>query len=364
MSRYRIFIFLGIVCLFLFIANWVVFASLASMFAISVTWQLWLLGIVLGVLSLRFIVASILGMKYYNIFTRLLYLTAAVWMGFFTYLFFVSAIYAILIFVPGSAIIGQVLLVIAVVASIYGVIHARKIYVAKVAISLPNLPAFWQNKKAVFISDLHLGQIRGAKFVEEVVQQINALAPEIVFIGGDLFDGTTSPDLRAFMAPLRKLNVPKGIYFITGNHEEFGNPDKFISAVKEVGIEVLQDRKVEIDGLQIIGADYETSSDREAFRIILNNVSLDRTRPSILIKHEPKDLDIDRDAGVSLQLSGHTHRAQQWPLGYLAHYIYKGFSYGLKRLGDMQVYTSSGVGTWGPPLRVGTDSEIVVITLN
>lgn len=117
---------------------------------------------------------------------------------------------------------------------------------------------------------------------------------------------------------------------------------------------------MEIDGLQIIGVDYYNASDRKQFSEILSKLAIDSARPAILLKHEPKDIDVARDAGISLQISGHTHRGQLWPFEYMATLVYKGFSYGLKSLGTMQVYVSSGVGTWGPPMRVGTDGEIVV----
>ena len=93
----------------------------------------------------------------------------------------------------------------------------------------------------------------------------------------------------------------------------------------------------------------------------MQRIGVDRARPSILLKHEPSDLDVAEAAGVSLDLSGHTHHGQIFPLMFFTWQIYKGFDYGLKRIGAMQVFTSSGVGTWGPPLRLGTKSEIVEI---
>ncbi len=120
---------------------------------------------------------------------------------------------------------------------------------------------------------------------------------------------------------------------------------------------------VEVDGVQIIGIDYKHSNPRDKFRERLASMNINKDRPSILLKHIPSDVDISRDAGVSLHISGHTHRAQMWPLSYLPKAIFKGFDYGLNKMGDTQVYTSSGVGTWGPPLRVGTNSEIVLFNL-
>ena len=244
--------------------------------------------------------------------------------------------------------------------SVYGIFHAKNISVVEIQVPMRHLPLKWKNRKAIWISDLHLGQIHSASFTRKIVKKINTLSYDIIFIGGDLYDGTSAPDIHELIAPLKELSAPQGIYFITGNHEEFGDSGKFISAVKSIGIEILQDRMINVDGLQLIGVDYLTASNRDQFKKILSGLPIDTNKFSILLKHEPKDLDVALDAGISLQISGHTHRAQLWPLGYLANFIYKGFAYGLKTLGDMQIYTSSGVGTWGPPMRVGTNSEIVV----
>ena len=100
------------------------------------------------------------------------------------------------------------------------------------------------------------------------------------------------------------------------------------------------------------------------FKDTIAKLAIDREKVSILLKHEPKDVDIAQEAGISLQISGHTHKAQLWPLGYIAQLIYRNFSYGLKRFKDMAIYVSSGTGTWGPPMRVGTDSEIVLFTFD
>ena len=177
-----------------------------------------------------------------------------------------------------------------------------------------------------------------------------------------MYDGTGAPDIAELTAPLALFSAPLGTYFITGNHEEFGDNNRFIAAVTSAGTQVLQDTMVEIDGLQLIGVDYHTSSDTGRFRNILSKLAIDTKRVSILLKHEPKDLDVSKAAGISFQISGHTHRAQLWPLGYLAQLVYRGFAYGLKNFGGMQVYTGSGTGTWGPPMRVGTNSEIVLFT--
>lgn len=213
----------------------------------------------------------------------------------------------------------------------------------------------------VFVSDFQLGNVFRAGFAERVVKDINELGPYAVFIGGDLYDGVVC-DEEKIIAPLRKLHPPGGTYFITGNHEYYlRDVPRAIAAVRAAGIAVLDDKKVCIGNINVIGVDYRSAHKREDFKRALDRIGVDPLRPTVLLKHEPTDLSIAEEAGVSLTLSGHTHHGQIWPLNFFTWQIYKGFDYGLKKLGGMQVFTSSGVGTWGPPLRLGTRSEIVKI---
>ena len=123
---------------------------------------------------------------------------------------------------------------------------------------------------------------------------------------------------------------------------------------------VLNNEKKEINGMQIVGVDYRDSLNRTKLEEMLKNL-IDKNKPSVLLKHAPFDLDITEKAGVNMELSGHTHRTQMWPLNFITQLVYKGYDYGLKSFGNMSVYTSDGVGTWGPPVRVGTNAEIVSI---
>ena len=210
---------------------------------------------------------------------------------------------------------------------------------------------------------MHLGAIYGADFSSEVTDAVNALHPDIVWIGGDLYDGVKVDD-DAIIAPLAGLKAPLGIYFVTGNHEEFGDSGPFITAIKKIGIRVLNNESVGINGLQLVGVDDRDSTDQVKFAAILSGLNIDKSRPSILLKHQPSQLDMAEKAGISLQISGHTHRAQIWPFSLITHWIFHGYDYGLNEWGTMKVLSSSGAGTWGPPMRVGTDAEIVVITFD
>jgi len=241
-------------------------------------------------------------------------------------------------------------------------VHARQIKITRYEVTLPNLPAEWHGKVAAWVSDVHLGQVHGPKFAAKVARLLMVQKPDVIFVGGDLYDGTGAPDAYELAEPLSQLKAPWGVYYITGNHEEFGDSSGFLDAVRRAGMTILMDEKVDVHGVDIVGVDYKNANDSGRFTNILSAQSLSFGKPSILLKHVPDNLGVAADAKISLQISGHTHYGQQWPFGLLAQLVYKGYAYGLKKFDDMQVLTSSGIGTWGPPVRVGSDSEIVLIT--
>ena len=360
-SKRVIIIFLGIVLSVLVITNLVVFATIAQTFSLnSGTSRIWL-WFALAILSLAFIGITILGRRYYNSVTRVITRVLSAYMGFFAYAFLAALVYGLMIMIGwGSHPLGLGLFLLVVLVSLYGLWHARRIQISRVTVPLPSRE--WQSRRAVFVSDLHLGQVLGPTFARSIAERIMALRPDLILIGGDLFDGTAAPDLPKLIAPLRALSAPQGVFFVTGNHEEFGDSSPFLRAIENLGITILRDDYRVIDGLQLVGVDDTTCEHREDFARILAGLGLDRTKPAILLRHQPKDLDVAAASGITLQLSGHTHRAQQWPFEYLAQWAFRGYAYGLKKYGAMAVYTSSGVGTWGPPLRVGTNAEIVEVS--
>jgi uncharacterized protein len=160
---------------------------------------------------------------------------------------------------------------------------------------------------------------------------------------------------------LSELTAPHGVYFVAGNHEQFRDDSKYLNAVAAAGVRVLHNEKIEVDGLQIAGVPYRNARLPGSLASVLQAIGLDRDRASILLTHAPDHPEIAEAAGVSLQLSGHTHLGQFIPWSWIARRIYRQFVYGLSRIGKMQVFTSSGAGTWGPPLRLGSNPEIVVL---
>jgi hypothetical protein len=254
----------------------------------------------------------------------------------------------------------ELLFATATAAGLYGVFNAGWTRITRTTVRLVNLPESWRGRTAALISDLHLGHVRNGSFLRRMVAKILKEAPDAIFIAGDLYDGTFIDAGRA-AEPLNQLTAPQGVYFVAGNHEQFGDDSKYLRAIGAAGVRVLSNEKVEVDGLQIVGIPYRDAARDSDFASVLRGVRLDRDRPSVLLTHAPDHPEIAEAAGVSLQLSGHTHLGQFIPWSWMARRMYRQFVYGLSRIGRMQVFTSSGAGTWGPPLRLGSNPEIVVL---
>jgi predicted MPP superfamily phosphohydrolase len=320
-----------------------------------------------GVLSVSFVAASLLAFRYTNTAVRALYKLSVVWLGLLSFLI-VGAAGTWIIFGVGRLAgldlnfhrMVEIMLAMAVVFGVYGIFNAGWTRITRAKVRLANMPATWRGRRAALISDLHLGHVRNGSFMRRIVAKILQEEPDAVFIAGDLFDGTAI-DARKAAEPLKQLAAPQGVYFVAGNHEQFGNDSKYLSAVAAAGVRVLSNEKVEVDGLQIIGVPHRNAALRGRFASVLHAIGVDRNRASILLTHAPDHPEVAEAAGISLQLSGHTHLGQFVPWNWMARRIYRQFVYGLSRIGEMQVFTSSGAGTWGPPLRLGSNPEIVIL---
>jgi len=364
----RFVVFVSIVQSILFLGHWFVYRTLVRFFGVVAPGKLLTLRIVLGLLSVSLVLTSFLAFRYSNFLVRSLYTTAASWLGIF-YLFILASILywvfyglARLFHLPlDQKLLIEILIGLALLASLYGFINAGVIRTTRINVQLPHLPGPWKGRRAVLVSDTHLGQVRNFGFAQQIAAKVENLHPDIVFIGGDLYDGT-AVDLNKTIGPFSKISAPFGTYFVTGNHEEFFDNTPYLQAVRRAGIHVLYNEKVDLDGLQIIGVDYRDSRREEDFRTILQRMKIDPDRPSILLKHTPLHLHVAREQGISLQLSGHSHQGQVFLFRFITSKVYQGYDYGLKWFGNLLVYTSSGAGTWGPPMRIDTKPEIVVIT--
>jgi predicted MPP superfamily phosphohydrolase len=232
--------------------------------------------------------------------------------------------------------------------------------VKNISVSLDNLPTYWQGKKIVQLSDVHLGNIYQVDFLEKIVAMTNGQKPDLIVITGDLFDGPGS-DLSKFTPILSKLSAPDGVFFISGNHDSYLGDEKVAAILDKAGIKILDNQAVMIEGLEVIGLSYGSVLDNN---LIIKNLQSYQGQVRVLLKHIPDNIDFSKELKTNLQLSGHTHKGQMFPIFVITNLIYDHYHYGLHTEGAFNIYTSSGVGSWGPPVRTFNSSEIISITLN
>jgi uncharacterized protein len=359
--------FMAVIQIVLFVAHLFVYEtwaySLASTGSAPALW----LKIAVALLSISFLTASLCAFRYTNPLLRLFYRIAAVWLGLLSFLFFASVsawllfrIAALAGFHLNSFRAVELLFGAALLIGLFAVFNAHWTRVRRITIKLANLPDAWRGRTAALVSDLHLGHVRNASFLRRIVAKMMEEKPDVIFVAGDLYDGTAIDAAKA-AEPLRNLTAPHGTYFVAGNHEQFGDDSHFLNGVAAAGVRVMHNEKVDLDGLQVIGVPYRHASHDAHLTSVLQDIGVDQQRASILLTHAPDRPHIAEAAGISLQLSGHTHVGQFYPWSWMARRVYRQFVYGLSRIGKMQIYTSSGVGTWGPPLRLGSNPEIVML---
>lgn len=365
--RARLIRFIVIIQSLLFLTHFLIYKTWTYS-AGTLAGKLWI-KVAAALLSVSFVSASLVAFRYTDWLVRSFYKIAAVWLGWLTFLV-LAALGAWIVFSIAELAsiplnfhrLVEWLFAVAVVAGIYAVLNASWTRITQVTVQLPNLPPAWRGRHVALISDVHLGHVRNGGFLRRMVSTILHEQPDAVFIAGDLYDGT-SLNIERAAEPLRKLTAPRGVYFVAGNHEQFGDDKKYLRAIESAGVRVLRNEKVEVDGLQIVGVSYRDASNGPALASRLRNLPIDRNRASIFLTHAPDHPDIVEAAGFSLQLCGHTHLGQYIPFTWIVRRIYGQFAYGLSRIGNMLTYTSSGAGTWGPPLRLGSNPEVVILRL-
>ena len=328
-----------------------------------------IIGSFVALMALSTLVSFVSVHKRDNLFVRTYYIISAVWMG-AVLSFCLTAIGLILILLVSKIfaiefptwLFRLILLLGTLFLSLKSYRNAWKIKIKKYEVSIKNLPSAWNGKRVIHISDVHLGPILRENFFHRVIKKVKELNPDAVFITGDMFDGAES-DFSWVSRPLNDLNAPLGLYYSLGNHDFILGAERVIDLLSGENITVLSNRMVEREGLQIIGLDFTPDRNFDLKREILAHTGYSAVKPSILLFHEPKDTVKSEGVGIDLQLSGHTHGGQLFPFNFLARYFYHNHSHGLYRRHDYTLSVTAGVGTWGPPMRTGSNSEIVIITL-
>lgn len=298
----------------------------------------------------------------------LVYIISAVTMGALLYLLLsVLLVDIVRIFTDLSPrTYGLIALLLTATVSIGGILNSWNIQVTRHEIPLQGLK---NEIRAMHLSDIHIGHFRGNNFLQQIVDKTNNENVDVVFITGDLFDGRinlTTEDL----APLTKLDAP--VYFVEGNHDNYTGIDTIKSMLRMADVQVLENEVTHFNELQLIGlnhmaADNNTynmhaSNNSSTIQSTLGSLNIFKGKPTVLLHHSPDGIQYANQHGVDLYLAGHTHAGQLFPIKYIADLMFE-YNKGLHNFKGTKLFVSQGAGTFGPPMRVGTKSEISVLTL-
>ena len=262
---------------------------------------------------------------------------------------------------------GLIVATATVLISAFGIVNTSWPRLKTVDIELPKLT---EPVQIAQLSDVHLGHFRGQRNLEKLVALVNKTDAQMVVITGDMFESFYNLKPQT-LEPLKKLSVP--IFFVSGNHDMYVDVDSIKRLMRDAGVNVLENNMMECCGIQIVGLNYMRPDDHtfdhmhagvghETIENTLPTIALDSAQLSILLHHNPVGAEYAEKAGIGLYLAGHTHGGQLFPVTLMNDRIFN-YNRGLYRCGNLQIYTSEGSGTFGPPMRIGTKSEVTLIRL-
>jgi predicted MPP superfamily phosphohydrolase len=340
--------------------------------------------IIFGFLSISFILSEITERLIPGRLSNILTIVGSYWMGVFFYsiiiFLFIDTIRIInksFNFITYSqtqgqmmvSIVGTIILLLLIALLAYGTWNARNPVVREYNITVPKSAGKVNKLNIVMISDIHLGSIISNERLEKMVDDINSLKPDAVFIAGDIIDSNIGPFLKENMGDtLRKIHAPLGVYASPGNHDYMGgNLDTLVESLNKAGIRMLADETLRVgDSFYVVGRNDASGSrysgqPRKDINELLAGV--DKDLPIILLDHQPIELDKAEASGADIQFSGHTHRGQLYPNQFITGRIFE-LDWGYLKKGRLNAIVSAGIGTWGPPIRIGSRSEIVNVKVN
>ena len=380
MKSYAVWIFFSIVSIIYFLVNWYVVsrgikALSGTSFQLIFKWSYWLL-------TLSFLIGQILERGQPTMLARVVTHIGSVWLAVFLYLliftliadlvrvldarwhFFPNPLFS---FVSNGVLIFITAWVFALGIVGAGWLNARYPRIHEVEVRIDKPLGDKKELKIALASDIHMGAMIGKKRIRGLVEKINSQKVDMVLLAGDLVDHNPFFVKAADIGPeFLKVNAPMGMYAVAGNHEFIGHAEVSIDYLKQYGIQYIRDTIVTVDNLlQIAGRDdrerhAHDGVSRKPIEEVMQNLKPEL--PLILMDHQPVEYARAEEFGVDLMVSGHTHKGQLWPFGYITRAVFEN-DYGLLQRGKTWFYTSSGYGTWGPPVRTGNRPELVLITL-
>lgn len=250
--------------------------------------------------------------------------------------------------------------------TIYGILNALNIRITKLEIEAKGIT---KEVKIIQLSDIHIGHFRGKKFFQKIIDKTIKQNPDFVVITGDLYDGKKYLS-KEFLEPLQQIKAP--IFFIEGNHDIHAGIDEITNYLKQLNVTVLENEIYQIGEVQLIGLKY-MKADEKAFDImveekentiksVLSTMDISDEKASVLLHHSPAGINYVSEKEIDLYLAGHTHAGQIFPMTIINKWIFK-YNKGLHEINGTKFFISDGIGSSRPPMRIGTKSEIVEITL-
>lgn len=340
-----------------------------------------LYSLVFFIVAAIFIIARVIEARHSSVITDILNIIGGFWLAFMLYgfLFFIISDIALLVLkITGSMGADSIpefrkwsFITVAAISFILiagGFINALLPVVKEYNITINKPAGAIKSLRVAAVSDIHLGSIIRKRSIKKLSSMLKEINPDMILLLGDIVDGEIGPVLRGDL--LQYFTYPRcdnGLYAITGNHEYIGGANRTIPYIESKGIRVLKDEIITLDGgIQLVGRiDKDASRFYGKERLSLNELmkQADTTKPVILLDHQPFHIDESVRNGVDLQLSGHTHNGQLWPLNHITKMIYD-VSYGYLIKGNTHIIVSSGYGLWGPRVRSGSRSEVLLININ
>lgn len=258
---------------------------------------------------------------------------------------------------------GLIVLLLTFITVTYGFINANNIKLKTIQLDIPKKNSALSSLNVFYFSDAHFTPVNNGRIAKKIIDLANQVKPDIILIGGDVIDDKSNQLKRIGIdKELRQLKAKYGVYTINGNHEYISNITAADNFLNENKVKVLRDSMITIENsIQIIGREDASASNfagsiRKSVAELVASARKDL--PIILLDHQPFRLGEAAAQNVDLQLSGHTHHGQMWPFSIITKMIYE-VSWGYKKINNTHFYVSSGVGTWGPPVKVGNDAEVI-----
>ncbi len=331
-----------------------------------------------------FIVGRLLESKYASFLTDTLIWIGSFWFAFMFY-FFLSLLLIDLLrlldylfkifpsfitkdFEATKRIAAIVVISLVTIVIFAGFLNTKKILVKNLSLTINKPAGKLKSLNVALASDIHLGTINGKRMLSDIIGKINSLNPDIILLAGDIIDEDVQPVIRKNAGkPLTKLKSKYGTFAITGNHEYIGGADAACKYLADHGLTMLRDSAIKIgDAFYIIGREDRSikmfgGKSRKPLNEIMDHI--DKSLPIILMDHQPIGLNNAVQNGVDLQVSGHTHNGQLWPLNFITGLVYE-IDWGYLLKGKTHFYVSCGAGGWGPPIRTGSRPEIINIHLD